>query len=197
MFPVDFFDEKKASQAAAYFLFRSGGRMEMSILKLMKLLYLTERRSFQVYAEPMIGDRLVSMPHGPVLSMTYNHMNGELESGSGGWSDWIGSRSGNALGLREGCQLNSPEEDLLELSDSDLAILDEIWREFGHMTPFQIRDYTHEHCPEWRDPHGSMVPMTFGDLFQALEFSQAKTEECIAQLEERNSVSAMFKKACA
>jgi len=46
----------------------------------MKLLYLAERRSFEKHGEPMIGDRLVSMPQGPVLSCTYNLMNGELPS---------------------------------------------------------------------------------------------------------------------
>ena len=45
------FDEKKAAQAAAYFLLRAGGRLE--VLKLMKLLYLAERRSFEKYGEPM------------------------------------------------------------------------------------------------------------------------------------------------
>ncbi len=39
------FNEKKAAQAAAYFLLRAGGRLD--VLKLMKLLYLAERRSFE------------------------------------------------------------------------------------------------------------------------------------------------------
>lgn len=192
---TDIFDEKKAAHAAAYFLFRSGGAMEMSVLKLMKLLYLAERRSFELYGEPMIGDRLVSMPHGPVLSLTYNHMNGELESIAGGWDDWIGGRFNHMLGLCAGRQIRAPEQDLLALSDVDLDILDEIWRDFGHMSAFEIRDYTHQHCPEWRDPKGSMIPMTFGDLFQALEFSHERAQASLAQLEERGAVAEAFKQA--
>ena len=72
------FNEQKAAQAAAYFLFRSG--KPLSVLKLMKLLYLAERRSFQKFGEPMIGDVLVSMDHGPVLSRTYNHIKGVTRS---------------------------------------------------------------------------------------------------------------------
>jgi uncharacterized phage-associated protein len=72
------FNEKKAAQSAAYLLFRAG--KPMSVLKLTKLLYLAERRSFEKYGEPMIGDNPVSMPHGPVLSTTYDHMNGALRS---------------------------------------------------------------------------------------------------------------------
>ncbi len=193
MFPTELFDEKKASQAAAYFLYRAGGEMQMSVLKLMKLLYLAERRSFERYCEPMIGDRLVSMPHGPVLSITYNHMNGEMDSVEGGWEHWIGDREGHLLALRDPAMLRTPEQDLLELSDSDLEILGEIWHEFGQMTQYQIRDYTHSHCPEWRDPNGSMLPMTFGDLFRALEFSADKAESCLRHLGELNSINSMFK----
>ena len=49
------FNEKKAAQAAAYFLLRAGG--PLTVLKLMKLLYLAERGSFERYGTPMIGDR--------------------------------------------------------------------------------------------------------------------------------------------
>ena len=64
------FNEKKAAQAAAYFLFRAA--TPLSVLKLTKLLYLAERRSFERFGEPMIGENPVSMPHGPVLSTTYD-----------------------------------------------------------------------------------------------------------------------------
>lgn len=194
---LDLFDEEKAAQACAFFLLRSGGAMEMSVLKLMKLLYLAERRSFELYSEPIIGDRLVSMPHGPVLSLTFNHMNGQLESRPGGWASWIGGRNDYKLGLAKGCQLRSAEQDLLALSEVDLEILEETWRNFGAMSPFQIRDYTHQHCPEWRDPNGSMVPMTFGELFQALEFSDARAKESLAQLEERSALAESFRQASA
>jgi len=93
------FNEKKAAQAAAYFLFRAGG--PLSVLKLMKLLYFAERRSFEKFGEPMIGDRLASMPHGPVLSCTYNHMNGDLPSIEGGWEFWIADRAEHDLALRD------------------------------------------------------------------------------------------------
>jgi hypothetical protein len=42
----------------------------LPVIKLIKLMYLAERLSLQRYGEPLTGDRLVSMPDGPVLSMT-------------------------------------------------------------------------------------------------------------------------------
>ena len=193
----DLFNEKKAAQAAAYFLYRSGQAMQMPVLKLMKLLYLAERRSYERYCEPMIGDRLVSMPHGPVLSITYNHMNGEMESVEGGWESWIGDREGHDVAVKNPEQFQSPEDDLLELSDSDLEILNETWNEFGHMSKYQIRDYTHMYCPEWQDPKGSMIPMTFGDLFRALEFSSEKADKCIDHLHSLKAINAAFEERCA
>ncbi len=184
------FNEKKAAQAAAFFIFRAGGTLQ--VLKLMKLLYLAERRSFEKYGEPMIGDRLVSMPHGPVLSSTYNHMNGELPSVEGGWDAWIADRAEHDLALRNPAALRSPGEDLTELSDADLEILGEIWNRFGGMSGSQLRNYTHDHCPEWKDPEGSMIPMELEELFRALKFSPEQTREALARLRAEDEISAAF-----
>lgn len=41
----------------------------------MKLLYLSERKSFEKFYVPLIGDSLVSMKNGPVLSFTLDRIN--------------------------------------------------------------------------------------------------------------------------
>ncbi len=183
------FNEKKAAQAAAFFLFQA--RQPMSVLKLMKLLYLAERRSFERHGSPMIGDRLVSMPHGPVLSVTYNHMSGELESVEGGWDSWIADRAGHDLDLRDRAALKDPA-DLLELSDADVAVLADVWREFGRMTGWELRNWTHDNCPEWKDPEGSMIPMKLEELFAALKYSPEQTREALERLESESIVNAAF-----
>lgn len=184
------FNEKKAAQAAAYFLFRAGGTL--SVLTLTKLLYLAERRSFEQFGEPMIGDRLVSMPHGPVLSRTYNLMNGELPSVEGGWESWVADREEHTLSLRRPEALRSPEQDLLELSDADTEILAEIWGRFGQMTGWQLREYTHRNCPEWKDPEGSMIPLRPEELFEALKFTPERTRAALEKLREEDAVEAAF-----
>ena len=184
------FNEKKAAQAAAYFLFRADG--PLSVLKLTKLLYLAERRSFEKFGEPMTGDRLVSMPHGPVLSCTYNHMNGELPSVEGGWDFWIADRAEHDLALRDPNSLRSPEQDLLELSDADVGILSDIWDQFGGMDQWELRDYTHDHCPEWKDPEGSMVPMRPEDFFEALKFTPEQREAAMAKLRAQDEINLAF-----
>ena len=67
----------------AYFLGRSGDKMEK--LKLMKLLYLSERAYLLKYHDTLTGERLVSLAYGPVLSDTLNLINGINDSEDGGY----------------------------------------------------------------------------------------------------------------
>lgn len=182
------FNEKKAAQAAAYFLFRAG--KPLSVVKLMKLLYLAERRSFEMYAAPMIGDKLVSMEHGPVLSRVYNHMNGDIPSAEKGWEYWISDRAGHELALRRA--LRSPGKELLELSDADVEVLDETWKKFGKMNQWRLRDYTHRYCPEWTDPEGSMIPMKPEEFLAALKFKPRQIKDTLARLREEDRINAAF-----
>lgn len=185
------FNEKRTAQAAAFFLHRAGGRLP--VLKLMKLMYLAERESLREFGEPITGDRLVSMPHGPVLSMTYEHMNGNVPSVEGGWATWVQDRAGHDLALRDPSMIRSPEDDLLELSDDDLATLDATWTQFGHMSQFALRDYTHSAaCPEWVDPHGSSAPIPMERLFAALGFSGVGIESAVQHLTEQAQLNAAF-----
>jgi uncharacterized phage-associated protein len=171
------FNEKKAAQVAAFFLYRAQGQLE--ILKLMKLMYLAERASYKTFGEPMIGDRLVSMDNGPVLSITLNHMNRFVPSQDGGWESWVSDRRDYLLGLKR--EIKDPKEELLELSDAELEVLESIWKEFGHLGSFQLADLTHKICPEWEDPHGSSLPISRSRLLRSLGFD----DETSKALEER------------
>jgi uncharacterized phage-associated protein len=178
----ELFNEKKAAQAAAFFLIQA--KTGLSILKLMKLMYLAERRSFE-----SLGDRLVSMPHGPVLSITHNYMNGELTSTPGGWDSWIADRAEHVLSLND-AKRTASVDDLLELSDADLTVLNDTWQQFGTLTGWQLRDYTHAHCPEWQDPDGSMIPMKPEDLFTALRFSPQQSGAYLGRMKQQAAINA-------
>lgn len=186
------FSEAKAAQVAAYFLIRTKG--SMPLLKLMKLMYLAERRSFQEYGEGISGDRLVSMQQGPVMSITLDLMNGAIESAAGGWESWIADRAEHQISLRDD-KRDSTEDDLLALSDADLAVLKQTWDEFGRLNKFQLVDYTHAHCPEWQDPEGSMIPMKPEELFGALGFSAEQSSAYLARMQEQAAINAAHVRA--
>lgn len=156
------FDEKRTAQMAAYFLQKAAGAMPL--LKLMKLMYLADRRSIELHGHPITFDRMVSMDHGPVLSTTLNLANGTVETAEGGWDHWISDRTGHNIALNR----KFVRDDLLELSDADLAVLDDVWAKVGHLNKWQLRDYTHVNCREWRNPEGSSIAISLEDVFAAL-----------------------------
>lgn len=185
------FNEMRTAQAAAFLLHRAGGRLP--VLKLMKLMYLAERESLRVFGEPISGDKLVSMPQGPVLSVTYNLMNGSVFSAEGGWETWMEDRAGHEVALRDPSMIRSPDLDLQALSDGDLEVLNDIWNRFGHLSKYELRDYTHSGmCPEWEDPHGSSRPIPMGRLFKALGYSDDGIKSAIAHLKEQEQVTGAF-----
>jgi len=184
------FDERRAAQAASYLLFRSGG--SMPLIKLIKLIYLSERLSLQRYGEPLTGDKLVSMDHGPVLSRVYDHLNGSVRSSPGGWDSWISDRAGHIVALRDPEAVKDPDEDLLALSESDLEVLAEVWQQFGHWDRWDLVRYTHENLPEWQNPNGSSLPISYASLFNALGYSERAAAELQAHLAEQDRLSAVF-----
>lgn len=173
------FNEKKLTQATAFFLFKADGRLP--ILKLMKLLYLSERYSFKTFHRPFIGDSLVSMKHGPVLSISYNFMNGAVRH-QDFWNEWISDRSEHEVGLKDKSLIRTTD-DLLELSDNDISLLENIWEHFGHLGRWELVDWTHANCEEWIDPGSSSVPINYDDLFNALGFEENLQEHIMHKME--------------
>lgn len=186
---MSLFNEQKTAQAAAFLLHRAGGTLPL--LKLMKLLYLAERQSFQDYGEPLTGDHLVSMSFGPVLSQTLNHMNGAVRSADEGWDTWIADRAEHMVALRDASMIRSPEEDLLALSDSDIEVLTSVWRKFGHIDRWKLVDLTHE-FPEWEDPHGSSKPISVLKLLQAVGYSPEVAKELVSRLGAQKNLGKAF-----
>ncbi len=187
MYGSPLYDERRSAQAAAYLLFRAGGSLD--VIKLVKLMYLSERLSLQRYGEPISGDRMVSMPHGPVLSITNDHINGALRSVDGGWDTWVADRAGHKVALRDPSMVRSPDADLLRLSESDLEVLDETWAAFGHWDKWNLVKHTHSKCPEWEDPHGSSRPINYDTLFSKLGYTSEQVTALLDRLNLQSSLN--------
>lgn len=173
-----FFSDLKVAQMAAYFLSRRGG--QMAYLKLLKLLYLADRESMDRFNSTISEDTHVSMPNGPVLSRTLNLITGQIESPQ--WRSWISPDAGYEVSLSRPVHAT---EELDELSQADVEILEHIWVTYGHLTRWQLVDYTHEHLPEWVDPRGSSTPINPIATFSALGRSPEQAELSARELQER------------
>ena len=159
------YDAEKAAHVAAYFALKEGG--SINVLKVSKLLYLSEREFMARYDEPMFYDRLVSMPDGPCTSITLNLINGNASDVT--WPDLV-RRENYDVKITANIYVSG---DLDRLSRADVDVLDALWERFGHMDQWQIRDWTHvkENVPEWQDPHGSSNSIPYIRVYSALKKS--------------------------
>lgn len=187
------FDETKAAEVAAFFLAQVPNT-PMKLIKLMKLMYLAERRSFELFQEPMIGDRLVSMKYGPVLSNVKTLMDGYGESASSSpWEQLISDRAQHRLGLRDKSIADDPDARLLHLSESDLEILKEVWNIHGSRSPFDLVEFTHQALPEWTDPGESMIPISLELLMKTLGYGSEATNATIERVREQSVLKSLIK----
>jgi uncharacterized phage-associated protein len=159
----DWFNTRKAAQVVAWFAMQSGGRI--NILKATKLVYLADRESMRTRDCPITGDNFVSMQFGPVNTNTYRYMRGEARARQDQWSRYVGRRDGHNLPLAGGVS----ESDLDELSRADLRVLRAVWEVHKDVDRFDLAQWTHKYCPEWRDPSGSSIPIEFATVYKTLE----------------------------
>ncbi len=146
------FNDRKAAQIAAYFCNRAGGQIH--VLKLVKLIYLSDRKFLGETGYSITNDLHVSMSYGPVNSTTRDLIQGNEETED--WSDLIGGRAGHEIGLAR--EFNGAD-DTDELSDAEAETLDAIWAEFGGFDRFDLAQWTHDNCPEWENPNGGANPI--------------------------------------
>ncbi len=114
------------------------------------------------------------MDHGPVPSQTYNLISGAL-SDSQIWDEFISDRSNHQIALRK-----EPEID--ELSRAELNLLDEVLKEFGTMDRWALSEETHK-FPEWKNPHGSALPISLEDILSADKGSAEEIDQILEELE--------------
>jgi uncharacterized phage-associated protein len=181
---ASWFKVRKAAQIAAFFARKEGGAI--NLLKLVKLIYLANRRAMEKYDYPLIDDYLVSMDQGPVNSTVYDYMNGVRQERED-WEEFVTGRTGYTVGLRHRALST---KDLDELSDADLGILNKIWDRFGRLDEWALVKYTHRHCPEWEDPHGTSLGIPYERVFKAL--GKKHSAELARLIEQRRQIASSF-----
>lgn len=157
----DWFNERKAAHVASFFALKAGG--SINVVKLMKLIYLGDREFLRRFDAPILHDRLVSMPKGPVNSNTYNCASGQVQADV--WDSYL---SDSANHMVSSAQPELTVDALDELSRAELRVLDDVWKEFGHLNQWDLVRYTHENCDEWEDPSGSSETIPYERVLKVL-----------------------------
>ncbi|MFN7198394.1 MAG: Panacea domain-containing protein, partial [bacterium] len=147
--------------------------------------------------QPITGDRYVSMDYGPVLRGVYDLIKGQpVDSALPLWSKYISPRDSNYVDLLQypGNEELCEEEEMIlkqvyetfghldpflveELCEEEEMILKQVYETFVHLDPFLVSEWTHD-LPEWKDPHGSAIPILVEDVLG----SMGKTEEEIEDI---------------
>ena len=156
------FDKLRATAAAAVVVKKEGGCT--SYLRLIKLLYLADRKSIDQAGHPIVGGNYVSMDHGPVISEVLNLVKGSDEI----WSS-----------VFRKCDYDVElvgEPDLGPLSLRDIELLEEAVMCAAMLDRWKLRDFTHT-LQEWQDPNGSSLPITPENILEALGKSNQEVEE--------------------
>lgn len=138
MFRID------AAVALASFFIGKSDRSEMNDLRLMKLMYLAERESIGQIGSTLTGATFASLPKGPILSeiLTLSKSSDPNEwTRSIAFEKHDGEKSNHFRMLR-------PVDYREHFSQAELEILEQVWRDYGSRTKWQLVDLTHE-FPEW------------------------------------------------
>lgn len=180
--PLVGFRSRKAAQLAAFFALKAAGSIEK--LKLIKIIYMTERRFLQDHEHPMLFDELYSLPHGPICSSTLNGIDGIIHEDV--WDQFI-ARNGNEISPVK----RFSRDDFDELSDAEIDIANRMWTRFRGMTSSQIRNYSHRNCPEYTEIDRGRIPISYREVLEALGNPAAKEiDREIADLRRAESILA-------
>lgn len=167
------FNERKATQLAAAFINCEGGSINYT--KLLKLMYIADRRALLSWERPITGDSYISMKNGPVLSTTYDLIKADRSTESL-WFRCISEREGYSVSLREPCL---PEN----LSRAEEKLIAEVYKEYGNFDQWQLIDIVHD-LPEWEDPgSGSPTPISIRNIFQSKGISDDEISDIENELE--------------
>ena len=170
------FDEKKATDAAAYLLSLNGNKLPY--MKLMKLLYIADRISLSEYHYSITTDSYYSMKFGPVVSGIYDCIRhwDELPSSSP-WQNTISINKSKY----EAVLLNS-NSTFAMLSDEEKDILKQANDSNDKESQFEISEFTHT-FPEWKDPGNSRIPLPIEDIINATVRDENEKKEALSDLD--------------
>lgn len=162
------YNEEKATQAALYLLEKSKGNMEY--IRLIKLLYLADRKALLDSGRSITTDKFVSMKYGPVLSRVYANIRNSVSSY---WSEHI------AISNEADVKIIKKNK-LLKLSGYEEKILDEIYEKFKNKKTWGkngLIEYTHN-LPEWdkkAEKENTSIPIELKTIFK----EKIKNEEVL------------------
>lgn len=160
------FSERRATQIASWFLSLTTNK-EMREIRLVKFMYMVDRRAIEMWGLPLTWDRFSSLPHGPVQSSVLNLANQTVPTydGTNYWRTHVRlEKRRNWCGKQiPWCVLvDNPGDETL--SEEAISLIDGIYHEFRDRDIVKI---VHD-LPEHTDPGDSSLPIELEDLLRKI-----------------------------
>lgn len=170
------FNFETTQHVVGYLLWKAGGAMPY--LKLLKLVYLADRKALLETGETLTGDSYSAMKLGPVPYFTYNCLKqGKFPS------DWIEHKKYDAR-LKKEVDSEDPLETFDLLSPMTQNILESTWEKYGDMNKYALAKLTHTICPEWKNCKDDSIELA--DILKAEGYSSAQIHAVLERIAELN-----------
>ena len=180
------FNLKKVTALALYFLHRLSNKKSNKVeyIKIIKLMYLSDREMIKRYNKPITGDTYACMRLGPVLLNTYSLISENREKkhykNNENNSIWDDNIDTNSYYLEKSKSSDLDYEKTL--TKKELSVIENIFTEFGRMKVFELVDMLHnrDKYPEWKDPKpNGIMPLSIVTLLESLEKNDNQINEYI------------------
>jgi uncharacterized phage-associated protein len=180
------FNIRKATEVASLFIAREGGRL--NVMKLVKLVYLLDRLSIAKRGIPVVGGVYYSMRNGPVTGELLDIINaGKLANDAdASWEQYISDRERHEVALLHG------EAPLECVSESEVQLLEAIYREHGQKDQWQIRDWCHANCGEWTSLQGGRENIQIEEIAVNVGKSGPEVQRISEEARESNLLNSAF-----
>jgi hypothetical protein len=129
----------------------------------LKMLYLADKKALESWGKTITGDKMVSMPKGPVLSTVHDLFKGVGEAENlDEWNSYFGETVNNKITLLKDAEIGELSQDEIEALAGARAAVESC-------SPWSVADWLHKTCPEWEDPQGSSRPIRKGPRYRGPE----------------------------
>lgn len=183
-------DIKKLIQVVFFVLKRND--YKLNYMKLIKLLYLSDRLSLDKCGESITENDAVSMDNGPVLVELYdfikNKQNNQLQDE---WNRYFKTENYDLICINT--DINTDE-----ICEFEQIILNEIETKYHDKSVWEIVSLVHspEVCPEWKDPNGSSIPIRRNELLSSLGYTPEERSYLMDNEESYKQEDKKFSKVC-
>ena len=176
------FNEQKATEAVSLLLKMHGGKM--SRVKVLKLLYLADRKAIENWERPITHDIYYSMKEGQVLSGVLDLINSVIQNPI--WQKYIVIADNISIKLRNKDEFAGVQN----LTRAEVRLIEDIYKEFGNWDRFELGKLTKK-FPEYK-PTTGRIKTEIEEILTHI-YGKEDAERIERKLEERAYLELAFR----